>query len=1018
MATNCSNFARIHDDLRKSMQHILSHNLDNEIGERVKIKLERVCDEHLSKVHALIQPINPCTPRTPTNVVLSDPVSIKTEREIIDLESDEDEDIKIKEETAEPINDCDHSNHCQRKTDGVGDCNMTTNHLWSAYFLCNIPFLGGFLDFSFNVDIRRCGPIYVDSSDSTTLTTEIRCQSMWTYHEMEQYLNDIGQHRVQRDNHRMLCEVHPFDSADIANYNAFCRYFKSQPRVLVASAQTDHDETVCFYFIAPDEHIVPDGRLQDIFGCTAPSQLLWCLVVITEDGEVVDTADCDQSDDVQNGEIGEHRGTVNVIDSNTLSSSRKCAESQVYGPPGSESADIPNSLRSNVATAVTALSAQKEVVRHHGEMVNPTTSRNTEVYGPSACNDLVQSSNAKEINPQRLNRWKCPDGCCQRQCINDDDLQQHMETEHAWYCYICHRDFKSEAEFQSHLTKRKHLQLIAKECTHCGMAFRGITALKKHRQKYHVLPNGANPGADPGADPLRYPVMFVDCKVRCKVKSCLMWFADLKAMNLHLQRTHKICSECCSVFSNAKQHRAHIMKCPKQKRAKQQRKMEGDHQCDFCDRQFRKRSDLKQHIKAKHGGSKRFECGFCRKAFAAKSELTRHELRCLGTKQMTTTTTAEMSPMSPSKVHCEHCGKAFPSSTKRRKHEKRCHFERGINTLSNAGKPWTQNESETAYHFWKTHGRERSYKEIGLRLQRSLEEVRAHLEGLPFKCQFCEYRCLTQKRKSRHEAKCQRSLRKFQCEFCEHRCQSAAKKKKHQRSCRHVPVTKEKLAHRQMVKERRALWSKGVNTKCNARKRWTERDSRYVFSLWKDHGKSHEEIGQRVQRSEKAVAAQLNLIRRAIEHLEPKQRDRAMQSIWSLKGSLLELLKQQRARDSAERMQAVEQENSDEDGGDDDDDDDGDDIEGEDEGEEEGACCDEDDDVGNRRNMKREEWSPSPSLSTSNRDDSDFDITLSPPPSLPMLTEQKVNVKIEDIADSRKCTNDLEMKLFDRVLDV
>ena len=43
MATNCSNFARIHDDLRKSTQHILSHNLANEIGEsgeRFKIKLE------------------------------------------------------------------------------------------------------------------------------------------------------------------------------------------------------------------------------------------------------------------------------------------------------------------------------------------------------------------------------------------------------------------------------------------------------------------------------------------------------------------------------------------------------------------------------------------------------------------------------------------------------------------------------------------------------------------------------------------------------------------------------------------------------------------------------------------------------------------------------------------------------------------------------------------------------------------------------------------------------------------
>ena len=255
---------------------------------------------------------------------------------------------------------------------------------------------------------------------------------------------------------------------------------------------------------------------------------------------------------------------------------------------------------------------------------------------------------------------------------------------------------------------------------------------------------------------------------------------------------------------------------------------------------------------------------------------------------------------------------------------------------------------------------------------------------------------------------------------------SKIKRAKHQRRCLETKGQREKVKSsgnmeradllklsKKEKRRRRSQQKKGVNSMSNARKRWSERDCRYVLSLWKVHKMNNGEIAKRVQRSESAVASQLNVIRKAVGDLNPKLRAKAMRNPMAFKGSMLGLIKEQKAKALKQRMESVE--------------DDG--AESEYMAEDESECpsdysidsMPENAKNADRGNMK-EERSPTPSLSieaASEDDDGHFGIgdELSPPPSLPLLTEQGVDVKMEPQSHGdNECTTDLEMKLFDRVL--
>ena len=261
---------------------------------------------------------------------------------------------------------------------------------------------------------------------------------------------------------------------------------------------------------------------------------------------------------------------------------------------------------------------------------------------------------------------------------------------------------------------------------------------------------------------------------------------------------------------------------------------------------------------------------------------------------------------------------------------------------------------------------------------------------------------------------------------------SKIKRAKHQRRCLETKGQREKVKSsgnmeradllklsKKEKRRRRSQQKKGVNSMSNARKRWSERDCRYVLNLWKVHKMNNGEIAKRVQRSESAVASQLNVIRKAVGDLNPKLRAKAMRNPMAFKGSMLELIKEQKAKALKQRMESVE--------------DDG--TESEYMAEDESECPGD--------GSSKEQWSPSRSngasdndsdcssnfewndraetVKTEDGDGGDFEIGhgLSPPPSLPLPTEHGVDVKMEPQADGdNECTNDLEMKLFDRVLNV
>ncbi|KAK3583934.1 hypothetical protein CHS0354_033718 [Potamilus streckersoni] len=77
------------------------------------------------------------------------------------------------------------------------------------------------------------------------------------------------------------------------------------------------------------------------------------------------------------------------------------------------------------------------------------------------------------------------------------------------------------------------------------------------------------------------------------------------------------------------------------------------HRCDFCDKNFKKRDRLNQHIKI-HTGKKNYRCSFCGTEFGRSEHLRRHERKHTGERP----------------YECGECGKTFM----RNEHLKRHHF--------------------------------------------------------------------------------------------------------------------------------------------------------------------------------------------------------------------------------------------------------------------------------------------------------------------------------------------------------
>ena len=167
-------------------------------------------------------------------------------------------------------------------------------------------------------------------------------------------------------------------------------------------------------------------------------------------------------------------------------------------------------------------------------------------------------------------------------------------NQRAYTCHICGFASKTKDDLNKHVDT--HNPNIAYVCDHCGKSVRTKKSLKRHKESH--------------SDTFNYIC-----------STCGMKFKAYTALNYHINMIHKgkpECSKCGQSFMNIA---SHVQVCGQRNRV-------ALFDCQKCDRKFRSKKTLSEHIIRKHTDPDRYKCPFCSTRYSHSSSLAYHNLRC------------------------------------------------------------------------------------------------------------------------------------------------------------------------------------------------------------------------------------------------------------------------------------------------------------------------------------------------------------------------------------------------------